>query len=162
MNIEWALNAWLGDEPSVCVFSRQCGRAIAVEHDGGVYACDHYVYPEYRLGDLRSGNLLRMVEQSVASGFGPHKEATLPQQCRDCDVLLACWGGCPKHRFATTADGAPGLHYLCGGYKRFFRHVGRHAHVFKQLLDHDLPASLIMQAFNRPLVIPLREPGQAP
>ena len=155
MNIEWALGAWLGDASPVCIFSRTCGRAVAVEHDGGVYACDHYVYPAYKIGDIRAGKLLPMVEQSIASGFGPHKEATLPRQCRDCDVLLACWGGCPKHRFATTADGEPGLHYLCAGYQTFFRHVGKHAHVFAQLAAHDLPASFVMQAFKGPLMIPL-------
>jgi uncharacterized protein len=79
MNFEWALNAWLGNPSPVCIFAKQCGRAVAMEHNGNVYACDHYVYPEYQLGNVLSGNLGQMVEQSVASGFGPHKEKTLPR-----------------------------------------------------------------------------------
>ena len=85
--------------PLICVFSRQCGRAIAVEHNGDVYACDHYVYPEYLLGNLRNDDFARMVRSSVNSGFGPHKENSLPGCCLECSVLHACWGGCPKHRF---------------------------------------------------------------
>ena len=155
MNFEWALNTWMGEGSPVCVFAQQCGRAVAVEHDGGVYACDHYVYPEYRLGDVRSGHLGEMVDRSVASGFGPHKEETLPRWCRECDVLQMCWGGCPKHRFATSPYGEPGLHYLCAGYKKFFMHIRKYLRPITQLLDHGLPASVIMQAFDGPLVIPL-------
>ena len=155
MNFEWALNAWMGDGSPVCIFARECGRAVAMEHDGSVYACDHYVYPEYRLGNVRRQNLGEMVEHSVASGFGPHKEATLPQYCRQCDVLEMCWGGCPKHRFATSPYGEPGLHYLCAGYKKFFTHIRKYLRPITQLLQHDLPASLVMQAFHGPLVIPL-------
>ncbi len=155
MNFEWALNAWMGKGSPVCVFARQCGRAVAVEHDGSVYACDHYVYPEYRLGDVRAGNLGEMVERSVASGFGPHKETTLPRWCRECDVLEMCWGGCPKHRFATSPCGEPGLHYLCPGYKKFFLHIRKYLRPLAQLLAHGQPASLIMQAFQGPLVIRL-------
>jgi uncharacterized protein len=156
MNFEWALNAWMGEGSPVCVFARQCGRAVAVEHDGSVYACDHYVYREYRLGNVKTDNLGEMVEQSVASGFGPHKETTLPRWCRECDVLEMCWGGCPKHRFATSPYGEPGLHYLCAGYKKFFMHIRKYLRPITQLLDHGLPASMIMQAFSGPLVIPLR------
>jgi uncharacterized protein len=145
----------MGEGSPVCIFARQCGRAVAVEHDGGVYACDHYVYPEYRLGNVRTDDLATMVDQSVASGFGPHKEATLPRYCRECPVLELCWGGCPKHRFATSPYGEPGLHYLCAGYRKFFMHVRKYLRPITQLLQHDLPASLIMQAFQGPLVIPL-------
>jgi uncharacterized protein len=155
MNFEWALNAWLGEGSPVCIFARQCGRAVAVEHDGSVYACDHYVYPEYRLGNVKTDNLGDMVDRSVALGFGPHKETTLPQYCRDCDVLGMCWGGCPKHRFATSPYGEPGLHYLCAGYKKFFMHVRKYLRPIAQLLEHGLPASMIMRAFDGPLVIAL-------
>jgi uncharacterized protein len=139
----------------VCIFAKQCGRAVAIEHNGDVFACDHYVYPEYNLGNVLSGSLGEMVEASVASGFGPHKEATLPRWCRECDVLQACWGGCPKHRFATSPYGEPGLHYLCAGYKKFFSHIRKYLRPIAQLLEHDLPAALIMQAFDGPLVIPV-------
>jgi uncharacterized protein len=141
MNFEWALNAWMGEGSPVCVFARQCGRAVTVEHDGSVYACDHYVYPEYRLGDVRTDNLGEMVDRSVASGFGPHKEASLPRYCRECEVLEMCWGGCPKHRFATSPYGEPGLHYLCPGYKQFFTHVRKYLRPISQLLEHGQSAS---------------------
>jgi uncharacterized protein len=156
MNFEWALNSWMGQGSPVCVFARQCGRAVAVEHDGSVYACDHYVYPEYRLGNVTRDDLGEMVDRSVASGFGPHKEATLPRYCRECEVLELCWGGCPKHRFATSPYGEPGLHYLCAGYKKFFRHIRKYLRPLAQLVSNGLPASLIMQAFQGPLVIPLK------
>src|SRR5512135_3339782 len=153
MNFEWALNAWLGEGSPVCIFSKQCGRAVAMEHDGSVFACDHYVYPEYRLGNVLTNDLAHMVESSIASGFGPHKEKTLPRCCRECDVLEACWGGCPKHRFATAPDGEPGLHYLCAGYKKFFRHIRKYLRAMTQLLGEGLPVAHVMQAVNGPLIV---------
>ena len=153
MNFEWALTAWLGEPSPVCVFSRQCGRAVALEHDGSLFACDHYVYPEYRLGSLLEGSLGRMVDGSVSAGFGPHKESTLPRYCRECEVRNACWGGCPKHRFARTPDGEPGLHYLCAGYRKFFRHIRKYLRAMATLLENDLPAAYIMDAVKGPLVV---------
>ena len=153
MNFEWALTAWVGEPSPVCIFARQCGRAVAMEHDGSVFACDHYVYPDYRLGNVLTGKLGEMVEDSVASGFGPHKEATLPRWCRECDVLNACWGGCPKHRFATSPHGEPGLHYLCAGYKKFFRHIRKYLRAMATLLENDLPVSYVMEAVKGPLII---------
>jgi uncharacterized protein len=160
MNFEWALTAWVGEPSPVCIFSRQCGRAVAMEHDGSVFACDHYVYPEYKLGNVLTDNLGEMVERSVASGFGPHKEKTLPRYCRECEVKEACWGGCPKHRFATTPDGEPGLHYLCAGYKKFFRHIRKYLRAMGTLMENDLPVSYVMQAIDTPLIIPGKPPGK--
>jgi uncharacterized protein len=154
MNFEWALNAAVGHGSPVCVFARQCGRAVAVEHNGDVYACDHYVYPEYRLGNLQNDNFAQMVQSSVDNGFGPHKENTLPRCCRECDVLQACWGGCPKHRFMQSPQGEPGLHYLCAGYKMFFRHSSKYMIAFRRLIEFDLDPAYIMRAIGRPLVIP--------
>lgn len=153
MNFEWSLNAWLGDPSPVCIFAEECGRAVAVEHNGNVYACDHYVYPEYQLGNLLNDNLGEMVEKSVESGFGPHKKETLPRWCRECDVLQACWGGCPKHRFAVSPHGEPGLHYLCAGYKKFFLHIRKYLRAMAQLLENGLPASHVMEAIEGPLII---------
>ncbi|HEY9199744.1 MAG TPA: anaerobic sulfatase maturase [Gammaproteobacteria bacterium] len=153
MNFEWALTAWVGEPSPVCIFSKQCGRAVAMEHDGSVFACDHYVYPEYKLGNVLADDLGGMVERSVASGFGPHKEKTLPRYCRACEVKEACWGGCPKHRFATAPDGEPGLHYLCAGYKKFFRHIRKYQRAMATLLENDLPVSYVMEAVKGPLVI---------
>lgn len=153
MNFEWALNAWIGNPSPVCIFARQCGRAVAMEHNGDVYACDHYVYPEYRLGNILKDNLGEMVDRSVASGFGPHKEETLPRYCRECEVLNACWGGCPKHRFTRSPYGEPGLHYLCAGYKKFFLHIRKYLNAMAVLLENRLPPSHIMQAVHNRIAI---------
>jgi uncharacterized protein len=153
MNFEWALNAWMGNQSPVCIFARHCGRAVAMEHNGDVYACDHYVYPEYRLGNVLTDDLGQMVDRSVEAGFGPHKETTLPRYCRECDVLHACWGGCPKHRFAVSVHGEPGLHYLCAGYRKFFTHIRKYLNAMTTLLAHGYPASAIMQAVDNRLLI---------
>ena len=118
-----SLEMWTGMEASLCVFKRQCGAALAIEHCGDVYSCDHYVYPQNRLGNIMDAPLQALVDSEQQHAFGEAKEATLPKYCRECDVRFACNGECPKHRFLTTPDGEPGLNYLCAGYKMFFRHV---------------------------------------
>ncbi|OPY68369.1 MAG: Anaerobic sulfatase-maturating enzyme [Syntrophorhabdus sp. PtaU1.Bin002] len=157
MNFEWALNAWIGNPSPVCIHAGQCGRSIVIEHNGDVYACDHCVYPEFKLGNITTGRLSDMVGASLASGFGITKETALPRWCRECEVLAACRGGCPKHRFATTYHDEPGLHYLCGGYKKFFLHIRRYCHAMAQLLENGLPASYVMDAIKGPLVIKCKE-----
>jgi len=124
MNFEWALNAWIGNPSPICIHAKQCGRSVVIEHDGDVYACDHCVYPEYKLGNIQTDRLSYMVDQSLRSGFGVSKETELPKWCTECKVLAACQGGCPKHRFAMTYHKQPGLQYLCSGYKKFFHHIG--------------------------------------
>jgi len=153
MNFEWALNAWIGNPSPVCVHAGQCGRSLVIEHSGDVYACDHCVYPEYRLGNVATDRLSAMVERSLESGFGIAKETALPRWCRECDVLAACRGGCPKHRFATTWYGESGLHYLCEGYKKFFLHIRKYLRAMATLLENGLPASRVMEAIKGPLVI---------
>lgn len=118
-----ALANWIGEPAGVCVFSEKCGRALAVEHNGDVYSCDHYVYPRYRLGNLLNTSLAAMVDSPAQRAFGEAKSTTLPRYCRECSVRFACHGECPKHRFLHTSDGEPGLNYLCAGYKKFFRHI---------------------------------------
>jgi uncharacterized protein len=157
MNFEWALNAWIGNPSPVCIHAKQCGRSVVIEHKGDVYACDHCVYPEYRLGNIRTDKLSAMVERSLQSGFGVSKETALPKWCRECKVLAACQGGCPKHRFAMTHYNEPGLHYLCEGYKKFFLHIMKYLRAMTQLLGNDLPVSYIMDAVKGPLVIKLDE-----
>ena len=157
MNFEWALNAWIGNPSPVCVHAEQCGRSLVIEHNGDVYACDHCVYPEYRLGNVMKDSLTKMAEQSHQSGFGVTKETALPRWCRECKVLKACQGGCPKHRFTMTYYNEPGLHYLCEGYKKFFLHIRKYCHAMTQLLEHGQPVSLIMDAVKGPLVIKLDE-----
>ncbi|MCU0598202.1 MAG: anaerobic sulfatase maturase [Desulfobacterales bacterium] len=157
MNFEWALNAWIGNPSPVCIHSRQCGRSLVIEHNGDVYvyACDHCVYPQHRLGNIVSGSLIEMCDKSLGSGFGTSKESALPKLCRECEVLAACQGGCPKHRFLRTYYNEPGLQYLCNGYLNFFLHIRKYLRALTQLLENGLPASYIMKAIEGPLVIKL-------
>jgi uncharacterized protein len=157
MNFEWALNAWIGNLSPVCIHAKQCGRSLVIEHNGDIYACDHCVYPEYRLGNIKTDKLSAMVERSLRSGFGIAKETSLPRWCRECEVLAACQGGCPKHRFVMTYYKEPGLHYLCEGYKKFFLHIRKYLRAMTQLLENGLPVSYIMDAVKGPLVIKLDE-----
>lgn len=164
MNFEWALGAWVGNPSPVCVHAAQCGRTLAVEHDGDVYACDHGVYPQFKLGNVLTDRLVDLAERSRRSGFGVRKETALPLQCRECEVLAACRGGCPKHRFAESGRGEPGLHYLCEGYRKFFRHIRKYLRAITQLLEHGYPAAMVMQALDRPLLLraasdPARDPS---
>ncbi|MGB7989840.1 MAG: anaerobic sulfatase maturase [Candidatus Methylophosphatis roskildensis] len=113
----------MGLPSQVCVHSEVCGKGAALEHDGDVYSCDHYVYPEYRLGNIRQQSLGDMVFSPRQVKFGYAKSETLPAYCRQCEFLSDCWGECPKNRLLRTPDGEPGLNYLCAGLKRFFAHA---------------------------------------
>lgn len=154
MNFEWAMSAAIDRTSPICIFSRRCGGAVAVDQNGDVFSCDHYVYPEYRLGNVATESLSDMVKASLESGFGSHKEKALPRWCRECDVVQACWGGCPKHRFLNSPYGEPGLQYLCAGYRKFFSHISKFMTAFIQLEEYGLPPETIMQAVNQPLIIP--------
>lgn len=114
---------WVGEQPGVCTMGKTCGHAGVMEYNGDVYSCDHFVFPEYRLGNIRTHTLVEMMYGERQQKFGADKESLLPEQCRKCRFLFACNGECPKNRFAVTADGEPGLNYLCEGYRRFFGHV---------------------------------------
>ena len=118
-----ALESWYRGEASLCVFSETCGRALAVEHNGDLYACDHYVFPAFRLGNITDTPIGELVALPAQRRFGDAKRDTLPDFCRRCDVRFACHGECPKNRFIETPDGEAGLNYLCAGYKRFFVHI---------------------------------------
>jgi len=119
-----ALESWMGMEASLCVFRRTCGSALAMEHTGDLYSCDHYVYPENRLGNIMETALEKLIDLPEQKTFGQAKLESLPKMCRSCEVRFACNGECPKHRFLTTPEGEPGLNYLCAGYKHFFKHIG--------------------------------------
>ncbi|MGE4403440.1 MAG: anaerobic sulfatase maturase [Desulfobulbus sp.] len=153
MNFEWAINAWIGNPSPVCVHAKQCGRSLVIEHDGSLYACDHCVYPQYRLGNILADTLPAVVAKSLNTQFGISKETALPRLCRECEVLAACQGGCPNHRFTSTFDDQPGLHYLCPGYKKFFHHIPRYLGIMTQLLENGLPVNLVMDALKGPLAI---------
>jgi uncharacterized protein len=129
-----ALGVWAGAGASLCVFSETCGRALAVEHNGDVYACDHYVYPEFRRGNLRDTPLAEMVLSAEQVKFGADKRDTLPRYCRECEVRFACNGECPKHRFLKTPHGEFGLNYLCAGYRKFFNHIDPYMRTMAGLL----------------------------
>jgi len=120
-----ALAAWVGQRPGLCIFEETCGTALALEHTGDVYSCDHYVEPAHKLGNLQEIPLIELVSSKQQRQFGLAKRDTLPQYCRECSVRFVCNGGCPKDRVLTTPDGEPGLHYLCDGYKAFFTHIDR-------------------------------------
>jgi uncharacterized protein len=120
---EAQLGRWMGRGSTLCVFSETCGDALAMEHNGDVYSCDHYVYPRFKLGNVMNDNLRDVVNSPLQLKFGADKRDTLPQYCRDCRVRFACNGECPKHRFLQTPDGEEGLNYLCAGYKKFFTHI---------------------------------------
>ena len=151
MNFEAALAQYLGNPAPGCIHARQCGRALAVEKDGEVYACDHHVYPEFRLGNVHTESLNDMAEASILRGFGREKEEGLSRQCRDCEVLRLCGGGCPKHRFLLNEEGEP-QNYMCDGYRQFFRHSLPFLNAMARLLSQGLPAAEIMDAFDGPLM----------
>lgn len=136
---------WVGAPAGICVFAERCGTALAIEHNGDVYACDHYVYPAYRLGNIAAASLGEMVGAERQRRFGADKSDTLPQHCRRCDWRFACHGECPKHRFLRTPDGEPGLNYLCAAYQRFFRHAAPYMDVMARLLHAGRAPAEIMR-----------------
>ncbi len=145
MNFEWALAALMGAPGVVCVHQKECGRALIVEHNGDVFSCDHFAYPEYRLGNLVPDSLPAMIESTRQHAFGQAKHETLPGQCRACPQLDLCWGGCPKHRFLTTSDGEPGLNYLCAGYLGWFSHMRPWLETISGLLHTGQDPAAIME-----------------
>jgi len=113
----------LGLPSQLCLYGEFCGKGLALEHDGGLYACDHYVYPEYKIGTIQKGRLSETVFAREQVKFGYAKSEALPKDCRQCPYLKDCWGECPKNRILRTAEGEPGLNYLCSGFKRYFAHA---------------------------------------
>lgn len=140
---EAALAAWLGIEPAMCVFRETCGDAVALEHNGDVYACDHYVEPSHRLGNVLESRLADLVGSPAQRAFGA-KKAELPAQCQRCDVRFACRGECPKNRILRTVDGEEGLNWLCEGFLAFFHHIDRPMKLMAGMLRQGLPPANIM------------------
>ena len=138
-----ALANWIG-RPSACIFSPTCGDALAIEHNGDVYACDHYVEPDYLLGNIGKTPLASLVASPKQRRFGRDKFDTLPKYCRECEVLFACYGECPRNRFIEAPDGEGGLNYLCAGYKAFFNHIDRPMRGMAALLKNGRFADEIM------------------
>jgi uncharacterized protein len=138
------LESWMGMEPSLCVFRPTCGGAMALEHNGDLYSCDHYVYRENKLGNIMEQPLQTLVNSNQQRRFGLDKRDSLPRYCRECNVRFACNGECPKHRFISTPDGEPGLNYLCAAYKLFFNHVDPYMKFMANELRHQRPPSNVM------------------
>jgi uncharacterized protein len=143
-----ALASWVGAPPSMCVFAETCGNALALEHNGDLYSCDHFVEPKYRLGNIGEVHMLELVSSPAQIAFGLAKRDTLPKYCRECAVRFACHGECPKNRFIETPDGEAGLNYLCAGYKAFFTHVDRPMKMMADLLRSGRYADEVMALLN--------------
>jgi len=139
---------WVGEQPGVCTFATTCGHAGVMEFNGDVYSCDHFVFPEFKLGNIREKTLTEMMYSERQLQFGADKNDKLPSQCRNCEYLFACHGECPKNRISRTADGEPGLNYLCSGYKKFFHHVAPYMDFMKKELQAKRPPANVMKELN--------------
>ncbi len=145
---EAAARNWAGmDQSGMCVFNETCGLGLALEHNGDLYSCDHFVDPEFLIGNINEASIDALVSGKQQYDFGQDKRASLPQYCLDCDVRFACHGECPKNRFITTPDGEPGLNYLCAGFKDFFHHIDRPMKTMIDLMRRGQPAAGVMDMF---------------
>lgn len=140
-----SLESWMGMPASLCWFRETCGAAVALEHNGDLYSCDHFVYPENKLGNIMDEPLGSLVNSPRQVEFGRDKVTSLPKYCQECDVRFACHGECPKHRFIKTPDGEDGLNYLCSGYKSFFRHIDPYMRFMVAMLRRRQPPAQVMQ-----------------
>ncbi|MCH4181550.1 MAG: anaerobic sulfatase-maturation protein [Prevotella sp.] len=139
---------WAGVAPGICDMAKECGHAAVMEFNGDVYCCDHFVYPEYKLGNLHQKTLTEMLYSKRQKDFGEMKYKSLPRQCKECEFLFACHGECPKNRFLKDKYGEFGLNYLCEGYYRFFKHVAPYMDFMKKELDAHRPPANIMNLFK--------------
>jgi uncharacterized protein len=146
---EATLRSFLGLPSTMCVFDETCGLGLALEHNGDLYSCDHFVDAEHLLGNIHEVSMAELVASRPQYEFGQAKRDTLPQYCLDCDVRFACNGECPKNRFLTTPDGEPGLNYLCAGLKAFFHHVDGPMHIMGDALRAGRDAAVVMSTLSR-------------
>jgi len=154
---EAALRNWMRLPTSgMCVFEKTCGYGLALEHNGDLYSCDHYVEPGFLLGNIKEENMLEMVGSQKQYRFGQDKYDLLPQYCLECPVLFACNGECPKNRFIETPDGEPGLNYLCAGYKAFFQRIDEPMKIMAMLMNSGRHASDVIQILEKEKVIDQR------
>lgn len=136
---------WMGVSPGICAYSKECGHAGVMEHNGDVYSCDHFVFPEYKLGNIRDHSLIDMLYGEQQQEFSRLKHSSLPRQCKECDMEFACHGECPKNRFMKDKYGDSGLNYLCPGYYHYYQHVAPYMDYMKQELMSQRPPSNIMK-----------------
>jgi len=144
-DFDQALAAWVGAGASLCVYSKYCGRAVAIEHNGDLYSCDHFVFPQFLLGNIHDKPIRELANSPQQEQFGRDKYDKLPEQCLQCPFLFACHGACPKDRILATAGGEPGLNYLCAGYKMFFEHIEPHMKAMAKELEAGRPAANVMR-----------------
>jgi uncharacterized protein len=136
---------WVGESPGICTLARNCGHAGVMEFNGDLYSCDHFVYPEYKLGNIKHQTLTEMVYSSQQAKFGQDKYDKLPRCCKECDVLFACHGECPKNRIIKSKDGEDGLNYLCEGYYKFYKHAAPYMDFMKKEFEGQRAPANIMQ-----------------
>lgn len=139
---------WMGVSPGICAYSKECGHAGVMEHNGDVYSCDHFVFPEYKLGNIRDHSLIDMLYGEQQQEFSRLKHSSLPRQCKECDMEFACHGECPKNRFMKDKYGDSGLNYLCPGYYHYYQHVAPYMDYMKQELMSQRPPSNIMKVIQ--------------
>lgn len=139
---------WMGISPGICAYSKECGHAGVMEHNGDVYSCDHFVFPEYKLGNIRDHSLIDMLYGEQQQEFSRLKHSSLPRQCKECDMEFACHGECPKNRFMKDKYGDSGLNYLCPGYYHYYQHVAPYMDYMKQELMSQRPPSNIMKVIQ--------------
>ena len=140
---------WMGVLPGICAYSKNCGHAGVMEHNGDVYSCDHFVFPEYKLGNIRDHTLIEMLYGDKQHAFSRLKHTSLPRQCKECDMEFACHGECPKNRFEKDKYGEPGLNYLCKGYNQYYSHVAPYMDFMKRELQAQRPPANIMEALKK-------------
>ena len=140
---------WMGVLPGICAYSKNCGHAGVMGHNGDVYSCDHFVFPEYKLGNIRNHTLIEMLYGDKQHAFSRLKHTSLPRQCKECDMEFACHGECPKNRFEKDKYGEPGLNYLCKGYYQYYSHVAPYMDFMKRELQAQRPPANIMEVLKR-------------
>lgn len=140
---------WVGERPGICVYAKECGHAGVMEFNGDVYSCDHFVFPEYKLGNIRDRTLIEMLYGEQQRQFSCLKHASLPKQCKECEWEFACHGECPKNRFVNDRYGNPGLNYLCSGYRHFYEHVASYMDFMKKEFMNQRPPANVMEAVKR-------------
>lgn len=140
---------WVGERPGICVYAKECGHAGVMEFNGDVYSCDHFVFPEYKLGNIRDRTLVEMLYGEQQRQFSCLKHASLPKQCKECEWEFACHGECPKNRFVNDRYGNPGLNYLCSGYRHFYEHVAPYMDFMKKEFMNQRPPANVMEAVKR-------------
>lgn len=140
---------WVGERPGICVYAKECGHVGVMEFNGDVYSCDHFVFPEYKLGNIRDRTLVEMLYGEQQRQFSCLKHASLPKQCKECEWEFACHGECPKNRFVNDRYGYPGLNYLCSGYRHFYEHVAPYMDFMKKEFMNQRPPANVMEAVKR-------------